>query len=100
MVEVKNGAIGTKGGPRTDTNAQVLDVDFRRIEGLYAVGNVMAAPMGMTYGGAAVRWDRQWCSAIARGAMQVRVHAGSNPEPPDQVASRRGAQSSGSVHCL
>jgi len=50
-VEVKSGAIGTKGGPRTDSNAQVLDVDLRRIEGLYAVGNVMASPMGMTYGG-------------------------------------------------
>jgi len=48
---VKSGAIGTKGGPRTDINAQVLDVDLRRIEGLYAVGNVMASPMGMTYGG-------------------------------------------------
>src|SRR5207344_2963411 len=50
-VEVKSGAIGTKGGPRTDSNAQVLDVDLRRIEGLYAAGNVMASPMGMTYGG-------------------------------------------------
>jgi 3-oxosteroid 1-dehydrogenase len=50
-VEVKSGAIGTKGGPLTDTNAQVLNVDMDPIRGLYAVGNVMASPMGMTYGG-------------------------------------------------
>ena len=51
-VEVKSGALGTKGGPQTDVDAAVLDVDGRVIEGLYAVGNVMASPMGMTYGGA------------------------------------------------
>lgn len=50
-VEVKSGAIGTKGGPRTDTHARVLDLDLQPIAGLYAVGNVMASPMGMTYGG-------------------------------------------------
>jgi succinate dehydrogenase/fumarate reductase flavoprotein subunit len=50
-VEVKSGALGTKGGPRTDTDAQVLDLDLKPIEGLYAAGNVMASPMGMTYGG-------------------------------------------------
>jgi 3-oxosteroid 1-dehydrogenase len=51
-VEVKSGALGTKGGPQTDLNAQVLSVDGTAISGLYAVGNVMASPMGMTYGGA------------------------------------------------
>jgi len=51
-VEVKSGALGTKGGPKTDVNANVLDVDGQPIEGLYAAGNVMASPMGMTYGGA------------------------------------------------
>ncbi len=51
-VEVKSGALGTKGGPKTDVNAKVLDVDGQPIEGLYAAGNVMASPMGMTYGGA------------------------------------------------
>ena len=50
-VEVKSGALGTKGGPQTDTDARVLDLDNRPIGGLYAAGNVMASPMGMTYGG-------------------------------------------------
>jgi 3-oxosteroid 1-dehydrogenase len=50
-VEVKSGALGTKGGPQTDIDARVLDVDLNPIIGLYAAGNVMASPMGMTYGG-------------------------------------------------
>ena len=49
--EVKSGALGTKGGPRTDTRARVLDLDGRPIEGLYAAGNAMGSMMGMTYGG-------------------------------------------------
>ncbi|HEX7784022.1 MAG TPA: FAD-dependent oxidoreductase [Sphingobium sp.] len=51
-VEVKSGCLGTKGGPQTDTCARVLDVDGATIPGLFAAGNVMASPMGMTYGGA------------------------------------------------
>ena len=50
-VQVRSGALGTKGGPRTNGDAQVLDVDGRLIGGLYAAGNVMASAMGMTYGG-------------------------------------------------
>ena len=50
-VRVRSGALGTKGGPRTDADARVLDVDGRPIAGLYAAGNVMASAMGMTYGG-------------------------------------------------
>jgi 3-oxosteroid 1-dehydrogenase len=51
-VEVHSGALGTKGGPQTDTKARVLHVDGNVIPGLYAAGNAMASPMGMTYGGA------------------------------------------------
>ena len=51
-VQVYSGVLGTKGGPRTDGNGQVLDVDDRLIAGLYAAGNAMASVMGMTYGGA------------------------------------------------
>jgi 3-oxosteroid 1-dehydrogenase len=46
------GALGTKGGPRTTGEAQVLDLDEVPIPGLYAAGNVMSSMMGMTYGGA------------------------------------------------
>jgi succinate dehydrogenase/fumarate reductase flavoprotein subunit len=51
-VEVKSGALGTKGGPQTDAVGAVTNVDGERIGGLYAAGNVMASVMGMTYGGA------------------------------------------------
>lgn len=51
-VEVRSGALGTKGGPRTDANGQVRHVDGGRIEGLFAAGNAMAAPLGHGYGGA------------------------------------------------
>ena len=50
--QVYAGVLGTKGGPRTDNNGQVLDVDGNLIPGLYAAGNTMASAMGMTYGGA------------------------------------------------
>lgn len=51
-VEVAISALGTKGGPRTDSDGRVLDVDGAVIRGLYAAGNVMASPAGMVYGGA------------------------------------------------
>lgn len=44
--------LGTKGGPRTSVDGEVLDVDGDVIPGLFAVGNAMAAPTGMVYGGA------------------------------------------------
>jgi 3-oxosteroid 1-dehydrogenase len=50
-VQVYSGTLGTKGGPAIDPGGRVLDVDGGVIPGLYAAGNVMASPMGMTYGG-------------------------------------------------
>ena len=49
--EIHSGALGTKGGPRVDPDARVLDIDGDPIPGLYAAGNVMGSPFGMTYGG-------------------------------------------------
>ncbi|MGW0594678.1 FAD-dependent oxidoreductase [Streptosporangium sp. NPDC002607] len=51
-VELVTSTLGTKGGPRTDVDGAVLDVDGQTIPGLFAAGNVMAAPTGMVYGGA------------------------------------------------
>lgn len=50
-VPIRSGGLGTKGGPQIDVDARVLDLDGHRIPGLYAAGNVMASPFGMTYGG-------------------------------------------------
>jgi 3-oxosteroid 1-dehydrogenase len=51
-LQLESSTLGTKGGPRTDIHAAVLDVDGQPISGLYAAGNVMAGPTGMVYGGA------------------------------------------------
>jgi 3-oxosteroid 1-dehydrogenase len=49
--EIHSGTLGTKGGPRVDPDARVLDLDGAPIPGLYAAGNAMGSPFGMTYGG-------------------------------------------------
>jgi succinate dehydrogenase/fumarate reductase flavoprotein subunit len=51
-VRVVSGALGTKGGPRTDSRARVLDTAGQVIPGLYAAGNAMSGATGMVYGGA------------------------------------------------
>lgn len=51
-VRLRPGLLGTKGGPRTDRDARVLDLDGDPIPGLFAAGNVAASPFGMAYPGA------------------------------------------------
>lgn len=51
-VPVSVGAMGTKGGPRTDADGRVMHVSGEPIPGLYAAGNAMAGPTGKAYGGA------------------------------------------------
>lgn len=49
--QIHSGTLGTKGGPRVDADSRVLDTRARAIPGLYAAGNAMGSPFGMTYGG-------------------------------------------------
>jgi 3-oxosteroid 1-dehydrogenase len=51
-VEIFPGDLGTKGGILTNAHAQALDREGRAIEGLYAIGNSAASPMGRHYPGA------------------------------------------------
>ena len=51
-VRLHPGCLGTKGGPRTDIHGQVRHQDGDLIEGLYAVGNAAASPLGAAYPGA------------------------------------------------
>lgn len=46
------GSMGTKGGPRTDTDGRVLHVSGKPMTGLFAAGNTMAGATGRAYGGA------------------------------------------------
>lgn len=50
------GTLDTKGGPATNTNGQVLDVDGEPVPGLYAAGNCAANASGQAYlaGGATI----------------------------------------------
>ncbi|WP_253485830.1 FAD-dependent oxidoreductase [Natronocella acetinitrilica] len=50
-LSLQPGALGTKGGPRTNASAQVLDVEGQPINGLYAAGNVAASITGPSYYG-------------------------------------------------
>lgn len=51
-VPVRIGAMGTKGGPRTDRDGRVLHVSGEPIPGLFAAGNAMGGVTGRAYGGA------------------------------------------------
>lgn len=51
-VPIESGTLGTSGGPRTDAAGRVLDTRLQPIPGLFAAGNVTAAPTAMAYGGA------------------------------------------------
>ncbi len=55
-------AAGTKGGPRTNTKGQVLDVRGQVIQGLYAAGNAMAGISGPGYygGGGTIGLGMTW----------------------------------------
>ena len=46
-VEVLPGCLGTKGGPRTDSDARVLRDDGAPVPGLFAAGNAAANPFGI-----------------------------------------------------
>lgn len=50
-IEIHSGTLGTKGGPQVDAQGRVQNIDGEAIPGLYAAGNVMGSPFGMTYGG-------------------------------------------------
>jgi len=81
--EVESSALGTKGGPRTDRDGRVLDVDGDVIKGLYAAGNVMANPSGMVYGGAGATLvvAGVWGMYSGRAAVRDRVSAPAGGEP-------------------
>ena len=51
-VPVHAGTLGTKGGPRTDTDGRVRHQDGGVVPGLYAAGNAAASPFGLLYPGA------------------------------------------------
>jgi hypothetical protein len=51
-LKVEASALGTVGGPKTDSRGRALDTDGNVIRGLYAAGNAGGAPTKGFYGGA------------------------------------------------
>lgn len=51
-IQVHAGSLGTKGGPKTSANGEVLNVRGEIVRGLYAAGNCAASFMGRAYPGA------------------------------------------------
>lgn len=86
-VQIHSSTLGTKGGPRTDADGAVLDVDDRVIPGLFAAGNVMAAPTGMVYGGAGGTLG----PALVFGYRSGRAAAQTSGDAAEPVADRAAA---------
>jgi succinate dehydrogenase/fumarate reductase flavoprotein subunit len=86
-VEIESSALGTKGGPRTDVEGRVLDVDGAPIPGLYAAGNVMASPAGMVYGGAGATLAVAgvWGYYAGRAAVRDRAAARDGGRHPSAI---------------
>lgn len=73
-LQVHPGALGTKGGPVTNPDGQVLRVDGKPIEGLYAAGNVAASLAGAGYPGPGITIGAAllWGHLSALHAMQAK----------------------------
>ena len=89
-IQVFSGALGTKGGPLTDTHSRVLDVDGEVIPGLYAAGNAMASPLGMTYGGAGGTLGPAMIFGYLAG-RDIAERVGQATPPPALAATHGGA---------
>jgi 3-oxosteroid 1-dehydrogenase len=71
---VTGGTLDTKGGPKTNANAQILGLDNKPIPGLYGVGNCVASASGPAY----------WAGGATLGPILAFAHRAAeaiNKEP-------------------
>jgi 3-oxosteroid 1-dehydrogenase len=77
-VRIDLGDLGTKGGLKTDANAQVMRADGSLIEGLFAAGNCAGSPFGDCYPGAGATLGAAAVFAfVAANAIARRAISGS-----------------------
>jgi glycine/D-amino acid oxidase-like deaminating enzyme len=74
-LELTCGAIGTKGGARTDVDGRALDPFGEVIDGLYVVGNNSAHPISFGYAGAGSTLGPGMTMAYAAGRALARSAA-------------------------
>jgi hypothetical protein len=73
---VTGGTLDTKGGPRTNTEGQVLDDTGSPIPGLYGVGNCVASPSAQAY----------WAGGATLGPILALAHRAATAAHAERVA--------------
>lgn len=86
-VQIESSAIGTLGGPATDTSGRVLDQHRRPIPGLYAAGNAGGAVTRGFYAGAGgtISLALTFGYLAGRHAAQRPALAAIQPQAPDRA---------------
>jgi 3-oxosteroid 1-dehydrogenase len=74
---VTGGTLDTKGGPKTNTDGQILDVADRPITGLYGVGNCVASASGRAY----------WAGGATLGPIIAFAYRAANKADKEAVRS-------------
>jgi succinate dehydrogenase/fumarate reductase flavoprotein subunit len=89
-VLIGGGTLDTKGGPKINAKAEVLDMDEKPIPGLYGAGNCIAAPAGQAYwsSGATIGSAMAFGSIAGKSAAMAPVKQASAPK---QVTGTRSA---------
>ena len=88
-IPITMGCLGTNGGVQTNAVGQALDPDGAVVQGLYAVGNVMAAPTGSVYAGAGGTLG----PALTFGCIAGRHAARRRNASPDLLSGSDGKHS-------
>ena len=88
-VPVSIGAMGTKGGPRTDRDGRVLHVSGEPIPGLFAAGNAMGGVTGRATAVPAEPSVRQWFSVTARVRQPPLENPSTSSRRPRQARAGR-----------
>lgn len=88
-VVVGLGTLDTKGGPRTDADARVLDANQRPVPGLYAAGNCAASPSAQGYWAAGATIGPALVQGFSGG--RHAAHQGTHVNTPAHTPAHAGS---------